>query len=236
MILDEAIRLKEIAGEVSVRRRSEQHGQSIIHRKQLVDEILTRAAIATASAKLLAERLGDPWVSPTSNQPAAAALDRWKGALDEDLGEALSGDLFSKFQDAVDKTLREIERRVTGSWQRYIAQVTPETSPEILDALASDPTARTTVLTIRRLAETIRRLRERQVPTAEEISEFEEAVVDLRKAWSTLDVASLNEEVVAFLRAANSDSGAPISLLTPSVISWLAQRDLWSHYTIRPTD
>jgi hypothetical protein len=134
----------------------------------------------------------------------------------------------------LERVLRDLERRGTGAWQRYAAQVTPETSPEILAALSTDPSARSTVLTIRRLAESVRLLRERQIPSADDIAEFDAAVAQLRAAWATLDVASLNEDVVAFLRAANSNRGASLSLLTSPVQSWLAERHLESHYVIRP--
>lgn len=236
MIVDGARQLKEIANEVSVLRRSQQHGQSLVNRAQLVASLLVRAEIATAAGRTLSERLGEPWVPAAATDSALGALEQWAAALDEDLGAALGGDLFAKFQDAVDRALKELERRATSTWQRYTAQVTPETSQEILAALASDPSARSTVLTIRRLAESVRRLRDRPIPTPDELVEFDTAVADLRTAWSTLDVASLNEEVVSFLRAANSDRGAALALLTEPVRTWLAERHLESHYAIRPSD
>lgn len=236
MIADTARDLKEVATEVAVLRRSQQHGQALVNRSQHIADLLARAQVAVRTARVLTERLAEPWIAPGSTEAALGTLDGWRTALTADLGAALGGEHFSKLQEAVDRVVRELERRATGAWQRYTAQVTPETSQEILSALASDPRARSTVITIRRLAETVRRLRDRQVPTVDDITEFDAAVRDLRAAWSTLDVASLSEEVVAFLRAANSDRGAPLSLLTPSVQSWLAERHLEAHYTIRPTD
>lgn len=236
MIVEAASQLKRIANDVSALRRSQQHGQSIINRAHLVASLLSRAEVATTAARTLSERLGEPWVPPAAAERALGALEQWAAALDEDLGAALGGDLFAKFQDAIDRALRELERRSTGAWQRYTAQGTPETSEEILAALASDPSARTTVIAIRRLAESVRRLRDRQVPTPNEVAEFDTAVADLRAAWSNLDVASLNDDVVAFLRAANADRGAELALLTEPVRMWLAERHLESHYAIRPSD
>lgn len=236
MIVDSARELKELADEVSVLRRSQQHGQALVNRSQHIGNLLIRAQVAATTARQLAQRLGEQWSSPGATGAAVEALEQWRTALADDLGAALGGELFSKLQDAVERVLRELERRAAGDWQRYTAQVTPETSQEILAALAADPFARSTVLTIRRFAESVRRLRERQIPTAEDIADFDTAVAELRAAWSTLDVASLSDDVVAFLRAANSDRGAALSLLTASVQSWLAERHLESHYVIRPSD
>jgi ubiquinone biosynthesis protein UbiJ len=91
-------------------------------------------------------------------------------------------------------------------------------------------------MSIRRLAEVIRSLRERTIPNTDDIAAFDDAVSNLRAAWATLDVASLNDDVVAFLRAANSDRGASLSQLTGPVQTWLAERRLESHYVIRPSD
>lgn len=236
MIVDSARELKAVASEVSVLRRSQQHGQALVNRLGLLEGLLTRAEVAVGTTRTLAQRLGEPWTPSAQTDAVVEALDQWRAALDDDLGAALGGELFAKLQDGVDRLLRDLERRATGAWERYTVQATPETSQEILSALASDPSARSTVLTIQRLAESVRRLRERPIPTAGEITKFDAAVAELRAAWSTLDVASLTEDVVAFLRAANSDRGAPLASLTAPVQAWLAERHLESHYVIRPSD
>lgn len=236
MIVDEAKTLKEVAGEVSLLRRSQQHGQALVRRASALEALVARAELATTTVGTLSQRLGETPSRPAQLATALAAIDRWHAALDDDLGQALGGDLFAEVQDSVERALKDIERRAASAWRRYTAQVTPETSAEILGALAADPSARSTVLSIRRLAEVIRSLRERAIPDADDIRAFDDAVSNLRAAWSTLDVASLNDEVVAFLRAANSDRGASLSQLTGPVQAWLAERNVESHYVIRPSD
>jgi hypothetical protein len=68
------------------------------------------------------------------------------------------------------------------------------------------------------------------------LNEFDEATAQLRSAWSALDVANLSEEIVAFLRGANSAQGAPLDSFTEQVREWLEQRGAASHYAIRPAD
>jgi len=236
VIVDSAKALKEIADEVLLLRRSQQHGQALISQARLLEPLVTRAELATGASRILAHKLGELPPPPAQLAKAVDAIDRWHAALDDDLGMALGGELFAAVQDSVDRVVKDLESRAASIWQRYTARVTPETSAEILAALVADPSARSTVLTIRRLAERVRGLRDRSIPSGDDITAFESAVSDLRSAWSTLDVASLNADVVAFLRAANSDRGASLAQLTAPVQTWLAERHLESHYVIRPSD
>ncbi len=236
MIVDSANTLKQIADEVLLLRRSQQHRQALVNLARRLESLLARAELATAATRILAQRLGELPPPPAQLAKAVEAIDRWRAAIDDDLGTALGGDFFAAVQDSVDRVLKDVERRAASTWQRYTAQMTPETSVEILEALAADRTARSTVVTIRRLAVLVRGLRDRSIPSGDDISAFENAVSDLRSAWATLDVASLNDDVVAFLRAANSDRGAALTQMTEPVRIWLAERHLESHYVIRPSD
>jgi hypothetical protein len=236
MILEDAARLEALAAEVTVLRRSQQHGQSLAHRRQLVDALLARAQNAWASTEALAERLDEEQSPSPLFETALTKISEWRVVLGEDLGAALTGDFFTGFQTAADKAVRELERRATGMWQRYTARKTPDISAEVLTALEDDPRAGSTVVRIMHLAEGLRRLRDRLIPSPEEQNEFDAAAAQLRDAWSALDVASLSEEIGAFLRAANSARGAPLDLLTESVREWLEQRAAATHYVIRPAD
>ena len=235
MILEEAARLKALATEVTVLRRSQQYGQSLAHRRQLVDALLIRVRNAWASGAALSEGLGEAQASSPLYETALAKISEWHSALDQDLGQALTGDLFTGVQASADKAMRELERRATGAWQRYTAQKMPDISVDVLTALEDDPRA-DDVAKIIRLSEGLRRLRDRPIPSPEVLNQFDEATAQLRSAWSVLDVANLSEEIVAFLRAANSAQGAPLDSLTEQVREWLEQRGAAGHYVIRPAD
>jgi hypothetical protein len=236
MILEDAARLEILAAEVTSLRRSQQHSQSLAHRRQLVDALLTRARIAWASSAALSVRLGEEQSSSPLFETALTKISEWSSALEADLGAALTGDFFTGFQASTDKAVRELERRATGMWQRYAAQKSPNISVGVLSALEDDPRAGSTVVRIEHLAEGLLRLRDRPIPSPEELDEFDEATAQLRSAWVTLDVASLSEEIVAFVRAVHSEQGAPLDSLTTPVREWLEQRGSTSHYAIRPAD
>ncbi len=134
------------------------------------------------------------------------------------------------------KAVSELERSARSRWERYAVQKAPEISGEVLAALEADPHAGSTVTRIRHLSKTLGRIRGLALPSPAELDEFDQTIAELRSAWSTLDVASLSPEIVTFLRAANSDHGAPLELLTTSVREWLEQRGAASHYVVRPAD
>lgn len=236
VITQEATELKTLAEKVSTLRSAQQHGQSLAHRGQLVDGLLARLRTATAPRAGLLERLGEARSPSPIFDTALARVSEWGTALDDDLSDALSGDLFDRFQKAVENAVREFEQRTAAAWQRYAAKTIPEVSDEVLTALQDDPRGGSTVAKIRRLSDKLGRLRDRTIPTAEELSDFDEANAEVRSAWSTLDAESLDDNVLAFLRAANSDHGAPLELLTTAVLEWLEQRAATRHYVIRPAD
>lgn len=236
MILDDAARLEALAAEVIALRLSQQHGQSLAHRKRLTEDLLARTRNAWTSSAAILQRLGEmPSSSPLFDAVLAKIIE-WRTALDEDLSQALAGDLFTAFQDSAVKAVSELERSARSRWERYTVQKAPEISGEVLAALEADPRARSTVARIRHLSETLSRIRGRALPSPAEFDEFDRMIAELRSAWSTLDVASLSPEIVTFLRAANSDHGAPLELLTPSVREWLERRGAASHYVVRPAD
>lgn len=236
MITTDAAQLEVLAEKVDVLRRAQQHGQGLAARRKLVDALLARTQAAAASGSAIAARTGAPGLPSPLFGAALARASEWRTALGQDLGQALSNDMFGRFQSAVDLAARELERRATDSWRSYAAQRTPETSSEILAALTADLKAGSTVVRITRLSDKVDRLRQRLVPSPEELDDFDAATAEIRSAWSMLDVAGLSDEVVAFLRAANSDRGAPLGLLTAGVRDWLQERGATAHYTIRPSD
>lgn len=236
MIRERIADLETLAQRVTAMRQSQQHGQALARRRQTLEGMIERAVKAKQSTELLAARLGEVAPSPSSAENALRQVAVWRTALETDLSTALGGDLFPIFHDSVLSAIGDTEAQAATLWQRHVAQHAPETSNEVLDALENDPRARLAVIRIRRLAESLRRLRDRAVPTSADIEEFDTAAVELRKTWATLDVESIDPDVVAFLRGANSERGARLDLLTVPVLAWLADRGAGDHYVIKAVE
>lgn len=237
MIREAIAELDGLAQRVTSLHQTQLHGQALTKRQQAVDMMVERALRARRSSDLLAARLESegPFLAPSTSD-ARAQIATWRAALDADLAGALAGDSFATFNDTVLKAIGDLETHTASLWQRYVSHHAPETPSEVLEALANDPRARVAVVRIRRLAEQLRQLRDRTVPSTAEIDEFDTAAHELHETWATLDVEGLDPDVVRFLRAANSERGAPLASLTEPVVAWLADRDASTHYVIKPAD
>lgn len=236
MIRDGIAEIEQLAQQVSNLHQTQQHGQALTRRQQTVDTMLERARTASTSSEQLSARLDEQNSLPTTAAPARQAIDSWITSLDADLAAALGGDGFAIFHDTVVRALSDLDAQTAGLWQRYVTHHAPDTSAEVLEALANDPRARVAVIRIRRLSDQLKQLRARTVPSTTDIEAFDTAAGELHETWATLDVESLDPEVVSFLRAANSQRGAAVTALSPRVLAWLEERGASDHYVIKPAD
>jgi hypothetical protein len=236
VIRDGISEIEQLAQQVSNLRQTQQHGQALAKRQQTVDMMLERAIRARRSSEQLSARLDAENSLPITAAPARQEIDSWITSLDADLAAALDGDGFATFNDTVVRALRDLDAHTAGLWQRYVTHHAPDTSAEVLEALANDPRARVAVIRIRRLSDQLKQLRERTVPSTSDIEALDTAAAELHETWATLDVESLDPEVVSFLRAANSERGASVTALSPRVLSWLEERGASDHYVIKPAD
>lgn len=232
------LEVERLAQQVSGLRQAQQHAQALGRRQQSITNVLERAVRARSASHLLTRRL-DPEATnqlPASAVAARASLDAWAAALDDDLVNALGGDSFAQLNDVVLRAIADLESHASQLWQRYALHHAPQTSVEILEALANDPGARVAVIRIRRLTDRLASLRDRTIPSTDDIETFDGAARELHEAWATLDVEGIDAEVVSFLRAANSDQGAAIGSLTPVVIGWLEERGAINQYVVKPAE
>lgn len=238
MIYEGVLEIERLAQRVVDLRETQQHGQALTRRHQSIAAMLERGLRARAASQLLSTRVDPdaPVQLPASASAARASLDAWGASLEDDLASALGGDSFAQLSEIVLRAVADLESQSTQLWQRYTSHHAPQTSVEIVEALANDPASRVAVLRIRRLSDQLTGLRSRPVPSTGDIDDFDRAARELREAWAALDVEGIDPEVISFLRAANSDEGAAIGSLTPVVIRWLEERGAVSQYVVKPAD
>lgn len=234
MITEAADALIAVSADLERARRSQRHGEALSHRNEILERLLTRAAHAHAATRSLATRMAEPTNTAPGVPAALEALRQWRLQLEADLPAALSGDAFTTLRTATERAVEQIEAQAHTAWCAYLAQTSPDVDTELLEVLNADPQAAVTVERIGVLSKIVRGFAELALPTAEEVDQYDAMVADLQSAWSMLDLSSLDDETVAFLRAANGEHGAALTALTPAVLAWLGERGLTDHYVIRP--
>jgi hypothetical protein len=177
--------------------------------------------------------MNEPVLTALGFSAALEALRQWRAQLDSDLAAALSGDAFPTLRTATEKAVGQAEAQAQGVWRTYLAATASDIDTDLLDVLGSDPKIASAVQQIGVLANIVRGFAEMSLPTVEQIDQYDTMVADLKSVWSTIDLSSLDDEIVAFLRAANGDLGAALNTLTPAVQAWLGERGLAGHYVIR---
>lgn len=235
MIADAADAVIALSADLRNAQRSQHHGDALTKRNEILRGLLTRASAARETITALSERLGGP---PTPVNSMSTALDevrRWRARLDSDVTEALDGDAFPKMRAAVEKAVGQGETRARDAWRTYLTRTSPDVDTDLLDVLRVDPAAATTVERVETLSRIVDGFAAIPLPTADEVAQYDAMVADLRAAWSTLDLSSLDDEVVDFLREANGERGAALSGLTPAVLAWLTDRGLVTNYVVRPS-
>lgn len=234
MIAEAADALIAVTEDLQSAQRSRRHGDALNHRNRILEKLLTRASCAREATTALVTRTGESMPVVSGKSAALEALRQWQSQLDSDVAAALSGNSFSTFQTATERVVAQSEARAQNAWRDYLTRTSPDINTELLDVLDADPQAAATVQQIRDLSRKLRVFADLPLPTAEQIVQYDAAVADLRSAWSTLDLSGLDDEIVAFLRAANGELGAALTTLTPGVMAWLSERGLIDYYVIRP--
>lgn len=234
MIVEAADALIAVSADLQSAQRSQRHGEALSRRNEILETLLVRASQTREATTALSARTGEPMPIAPGVSAALVALRAWQSLLDTDLPAALAGDAFPTLRAAMDKAVAQAEAQAQTAWRSYLTRTSPDIDTDLIEALGADPQAAATVNQIVVLSNIVRGFTELALPTAEQIDQYDLVVADLQTVWSTIDLSSLDDEIVAFLRAANGEHGAAVTTLTPAVLAWLGERGLIDHYVIRP--
>lgn len=138
------------------------------------------------------------------------------------------------FVDRITDLGRGANKAALAAWQRRVAGASQMASGEVLSALGAVPQYKSVVARIGSLKQQVTVLASSipaDVPAA--LAELDRIMRDYAAAWSGMTGDGIPASVVAFLRAAASDAGAPLAQLTQDVESWLETRGLLTLFRIK---
>lgn len=107
------------------------------------------------------------------------------------------------------------------AWSDWVRDRMPAIDREVLSVLAEVSVLSSTVADIQALISNIGRHATTLPANADDVKEVEALSVLANQAWHDLAGDGIDQETLAFLRAAGSGIGAPYDLLTPSILEWL---------------
>jgi hypothetical protein len=181
--------------------------------------------------------IGDPADHPEAMVPKqnlAEPLRRFKDQPDWMLDQRNFS--FATFRNIVKELCEAVDRELKSFWDEYTSRKVPPISREELDVFADDPKLRDKVRTIRDTVSAVLQLSDRLPRDKDQLRRFEDKVDELTRAWKSLTEAAGGHappEVIRFLQRAGTVEGAPLTLLTRTVIEWLDQNGRTGRYVVK---
>lgn len=131
----------------------------------------------------------------------------------------------------INKIKTTLEKQLLQAWKNYLNREMPSSNPELLNLLSQVEAFKSTVQKIRQLDSQIQR---DQFPKyQEELDHTNNLIQQLKNTWDTLNAENVPDEVLKFLKAAASSTGASLDLLTPTVQIWVKDHHLSNTLRIR---
>jgi hypothetical protein len=123
------------------------------------------------------------------------------------------------FNQKTEKALRE-------SWSHWVRARMPVIDQEVLNVLAGVDALTTSVASIQALLKSIERHTSVLPESADVVKEVLASCAQAKQAWQDLAGDGVGLDILEFLRAGGSETGAPYDSLKPSVLAWLDEHNL----------
>lgn len=125
-----------------------------------------------------------------------------------------------------------VRASLSRSWNDYTSKYSPQLDVASLDVLASIPTLKSIINSIRLLQVHIDTLRSSLPETHRDIQNFHDKIGELKAKWQDLTGEGIPESVITFLRACGGLGGANLDLLTEEVRNWLSERNIEESFRV----
>jgi DNA repair exonuclease SbcCD ATPase subunit len=133
----------------------------------------------------------------------------------------------------IDSHCQGLRRILEDGWHRYVREHAPGQDEEVLDVLGRIPDFEAPVQRIRKQTKRLLEKKQTLPRTKEDLDAVHELCQSVEKAWQSIGSGDLSEDVIAFIKAAASQSGASLDLLTSGVRDWLEQEGLTESFAVR---
>lgn len=140
---------------------------------------------------------------------------------------------FLAFQKAVKGNTSTIYQLLLQTWRAYIESLTPPIQPETMSIFRKIPSFQMDVDLIGQHQNDLHAFFNRLPESDDEIEQVKKRCAALHELWKKFGQGSVSNEVLQFLKMAGSPTGAPMSMWTNEVATWLQEQDILNDCTIR---
>jgi hypothetical protein len=124
-------------------------------------------------------------------------------------------------------TLRKsADQTLKASWSNWLRARMLVIDQEVLNVLAGVDALSTNVVNIQKLLVSINEHAATLPSSTDKVREAEASCTEVNQAWQELTGDGVAPEVLQFLRAAGSDTGASYDLFQPSILDWIDTHNL----------
>lgn len=235
MILDDCQQLNQKIDQYEEIQRQRDHAEDLENRRKELEEKRNNLKLSLQSALVFIEAE----LLDQADLPSSTALDSSLAQVHhlfhDDPLRITEGQAYEEFLTKLVEVREEIDQICDQVWEDFTSDTAPVVDTDLLQEREDIPEFESTVTEIRALQEELELAADTVPSTEEELSQYREKAKTLGQEIEKLYTDDYPQEVIEFLRAANTRKGASLSMLTPAVLEWLEDNDKMDGFSVKTT-
>lgn len=230
MIADECKNLLAQLEEVAQAQEREKVVEQLESRRSELLELRDAVLKVTDSLKAIANRT--EIVGKLDSAKAIERVQKIREALMKDPLSITKGRDFFSMKKAFEKFTEDGRTAVEATWNQYMPKARPLIDTIQLTQAEIQKDSKATASQLRVRAKHAEKIGKNPPANEEDFQELESVWNDIRRMIEELPPVAPDPKVQEFLKAANSQGGAPLELLTDEVRAWLNDSKVAVNYRI----
>lgn len=230
MIAEECKKLRAQLEEVAQAEERENVVEQLESRRTELFALRESVISVTNSLKAMSSRT--EIVGKLDPTKAIERVQKIREALMTDPLSITKGRDFSNMKKAFEKFAEDSSAAAEATWELYMPKARPSVDTNQLAQAEQQKDFATIALQLKTRAKYAEKIGKKPPADEDEFLEIESAWADIRQMISELPDVADDPKVQKFLKAANSQCGASIDLLTDEVRAWLRDNNVAEKYRI----
>jgi hypothetical protein len=232
-LIDRSIAFATSAKDLDGLKKSANLVNALGTRAQMFEAALATLRLACGQLALLRQQGVTVEAEVSSADGFVHHLTALKVATADDPATVTAGDIQLKTLTPLRSFTGNLSEACATAWRNHVSDSLPRVGGDLVPVLAQVPALKARVERFRGLQAAARSKADSLPTSAADFEALAQAAEACREAWQALDAEDIPAGVTRFLRAATSDSGASLDLLSSEVAAWLQAQNLAASFKIR---